>query len=82
MSDLISRQAVYDILRFECSSAVENYLRQKVEKIPSAYTKKWKWIRDEFGSKCGHCGLYAYRDKFDRPWESSYCPNCGARMDG
>ena len=40
-----------------------------------------KWIRDEFGSKCGHCGLYAYRDKFDKPWESPYCPNCGARMD-
>ena len=40
-----------------------------------------KWIRDEFGSKCGHCGLYAYRDKFDKPWKSPYCPQCGARMD-
>ena len=38
------------------------------------------WIRDEFGSKCGACGLYAYRDKFDSPWESPYCPNCGAKM--
>ena len=36
MTDLISRQAVYDILQYECSSAVENYLRPKVEKIPSA----------------------------------------------
>lgn len=41
-----------------------------------------KWIQDEFGSKCGSCGLYAYRDKFDQPWESPYCPNCGAKMDG
>ena len=41
-----------------------------------------KWIRDEFGARCGACGLYAYRDKFDQPWESPYCPNCGARMDG
>ena len=40
-----------------------------------------KWIRDEFGAKCGACGLYAYRDKFDQPWESPYCPNCGARME-
>lgn len=40
-----------------------------------------KWIQDEFGSKCGSCGLYAYRDKFDQPWESPYCPNCGAKMD-
>jgi hypothetical protein len=40
-----------------------------------------KWIRDEFGARCGACGLYAYRDKFGQPWESQYCPNCGARMD-
>jgi hypothetical protein len=53
-----------------------------IEELPSAEpVKHWKWIRDEFGSKCGHCGLYAYRDKFDKPWESPYCPICGARMD-
>lgn len=40
-----------------------------------------KWIRDEFGVKCGACGLYAYRDKFDQPWESPYCPNCGTKME-
>lgn len=38
-----------------------------------------RWIRDEFGTKCGVCGLYAYRDKFGQPWESPYCPNCGSR---
>ena len=42
--------------------------------------KKGKWIRDEFGSRCESCGLYAYRDKFGRPWESDYCPLCGADM--
>lgn len=41
-----------------------------------------RWIRDEFGTKCGACNLYAYRDKFDQPWESPYCPNCGADMRG
>lgn len=41
-----------------------------------------KWIRDEFGARCSGCGLYAYRDKFDKPWESPYCPICGAMMDG
>lgn len=40
-----------------------------------------KWIRDEFGTMCCACGLYAYRDKFGKPWESPYCPNCGAKMD-
>lgn len=44
--------------------------------------RQGRWIRDEFGTRCGACGLYAYRDKFDQPWESPYCPNCGAKMDG
>ncbi len=41
-----------------------------------------RWVKDEFGSRCGACGLYAYRDKFDKPWESPYCPNCGALLRG
>jgi hypothetical protein len=40
-----------------------------------------KWLRDEFGSRCGACGRYAYRDKFGKPWESDFCPNCGAKME-
>ena len=49
-----------------------------LELVPS--TQPEQWIKDEFGSRCGACGLYAYRDKFGKPWESDYCPNCGARM--
>ena len=44
--------------------------------------KKGKWVRDEFGSKCSCCGLYAYWGKFEEPWESNFCPNCGADMRG
>lgn len=57
-----------------------------IEKIMNAPTvdavpvRHGKWIRDEFGARCSDCGLYAYRDKFDKPWESPYCPICGARM--
>ena len=40
-----------------------------------------RWIRDEFGSKCSSCGLYAYEDKYGEPWESPYCPICGTKMD-
>lgn len=46
-----------------------------------AEVRHGRWVKDEFGSRCGACGLYAYRDKFDKPWESPYCPNCGAKMD-
>lgn len=42
--------------------------------------RRGRWIRDDFGSRCKCCGLYAYRDKSERPWESPYCPNCGADM--
>ena len=43
--------------------------------------RRGKWIRDNFGSYCSACDLYAYRDKFDQPWESPYCPICGAKME-
>lgn len=49
--------------------------------IDAVPVRHGKWIRDEFGARCSGCGLYAYRDKFDKPWESPYCPICGARMD-
>lgn len=44
--------------------------------------EKGMWVRDEFGSKCSCCGLYAYMDEFRDPWESNFCPNCGADMRG
>ena len=44
--------------------------------------KKGKWVRDEFGSKCLCCGSYACRNKFGEPWESDFCPKCGADMRG
>lgn len=43
--------------------------------------EKGKWVRDEFGSKCSCCGLYAYRDEWGDPWESNFCPNCGAELE-
>lgn len=55
-----------------------------VDSVPTVEAQPFrhgKWIRDEFGTRCGVCGLYAYLDKFDQPWESPYCPNCGAKMD-
>ena len=54
----------------------DDYMAAKISGI-----RHGRWIKDEFGSKCGACGLYAYRDKFDKPWESPYCPICGAKMD-
>lgn len=52
------------------------------ESVGALPVRHGKWIRDEFGARCGACGLYAYRDKFGQPWESPYCPICGADMRG
>lgn len=43
--------------------------------------KTWKWIDDEFGSKCSYCGRYTHLDKFDRPMKFMYCSMCGAKME-
>lgn len=63
-----------------CEEIADNRLKIWLDDIPAADVverKKGKWGRDEFGSKCSCCGLYAYRDKFGEPWESDFCPNCG-----
>lgn len=53
-------------------------LEMAVKALKESEKKRGKWVRDEFGSKCGICNLYAYN--FDKSWESPYCPNCGAYM--
>lgn len=76
----IKNYARYGISHFYDATDLEAILNE----CPAADVqeiRRGRWIRDEFGSRCGACGLYAYRDKFDKPWESPYCPNCGAKMD-
>lgn len=58
--------------------------KEEIDQMPTVDAvpvRHGNWIRDEFGTRCGVCGLYAYRDKFDQPWESPYCPICGAKME-
>lgn len=70
------------LLRLPVSEVKEKYDAWKAKKEQDAEVVRHdRWIRDEFGVRCGACGLYAYRDKFDQPWKSPYCPHCGAKMD-
>ena len=94
MDDLISRQAALDAIRsikaITGTSDDTILLIDKAEAqtelmmLPAAQPQRMKgrWIRDDFGSFCESCGLYAYLDKFGEVWESNYCPNCGADMRG
>lgn len=40
------------------------------------------WIRDEHGSRCSRCGMYAILDRYNQPWESLHCPHCGEKLLG
>ena len=80
MSDLISRQAVLDILS-QKNAAFDAY--QNVKSLPSAERPKGKWIKTlgENGVtsavRCSECGFEDNRYEL-----FNYCPNCGAEMDG
>jgi hypothetical protein len=39
------------------------------------------WLADEFGRKCSACGEYVGDDTYENEC-LTYCPSCGARMDG
>ncbi len=71
--------ALYGALMQEVGAVIG--IIEGAQTVDAEPVRHGKWIRDEFGARCGACGLYAYRDKFGQPWESPYCPICGARMD-
>lgn len=86
MTRLIDADELYTVLVKmndfgELSAKKAVRMVSKAPTVDAVPVRHGKWIRDEFGARCGVCGLYAYRDKFDQPWESPYCPMCGARMD-
>lgn len=88
MSDLISRQAVIDLIMetdpFWCEGMTRTIF-DGINRLPSVDAlpvKRGKWIDETFEPwglvhhpfKCNLCGEHA-------EFASPYCPNCGARMD-
>lgn len=80
MSDLISRQAVKDIILGGVSTdtnADKEYVCGLIDNIPSV-ENKGEWIlKCEFPIRweCSHCHASSYE-------RLNYCPNCGADMRG
>lgn len=85
--DLISRQAVLDILKekWNMFSSADDAMQESIdaiEAIPSA-EKTGTWKEDIDNSRrwdkvrfyCSECGLWQTYG------ETDYCPNCGARME-
>ena len=88
MTDYIKRKtALEDFER--CNAENPNWTPQRVKTLllrqPAADVAEvvhGRWIWNEEGEidweqfyRCSNCGDKEY-------WESNFCPNCGARMDG
>ena len=54
MNDTIYRQAVFDVLHEECSTAVEDFLRDKVKQLPSAQPETCAY----WDSESNFCALH------------------------
>ena len=86
MSDLISREKVFDVISdwYDNESDIET-LAFLISNIPTEEPRRGKWIPqfDKWGDyvtttegyKCSECG------EFDS-MKDNFCPNCGADMRG
>lgn len=59
-----------------------NHIRASLTHVPAADVApvvhgRWIHYPDCGVTRCSHCGW-----SIEECWESNYCPNCGARMDG
>lgn len=93
MSDLISRQAVFNIIERE---QFKGDAISEIEKLPSA-ENKGEWIKIKSGdkdfpesivcSKCknenSHLDFNEHKEPIGKVFVTSkFCPNCGAKMKG
>ena len=96
MSDLISRQAVIDVLwkinneqdSVYGTSAIHNAV-DVVESLPAA-ARRGRWVNGNEGNwnavivpKCSICGetFYEMNVNINGEYTYNYCPNCGAKME-
>ena len=89
MNDLISRQAVEEIINDirDCIS-VEGYcaILERLKKLPPANSQEPKtghWItvtNGRGGHECSLCHEYAPSYQNGDEWLTKYCPGCGCRM--
>ena len=83
VNDLISRQAVLDLMRKrdeELSSICPKDIRALPPVIPQPKTGRWIYNKKEDSYKCSLCGFPCHKDNLGAiPTE--YCAGCGAKME-
>ena len=95
MQDLISRQAaidaLYDWSEHSMTDAEAWHIKQvigDIKSLPSAQPeRKGRWIKLDMHAhlanhKCTACGQECYVPTCMGDPMYTYCPNCGAKMDG
>ena len=82
--EYIEREAAIDALQnhYEVRNAVQNgimdecvMLMMRVPAADVAPVRHGKWLEHRTWAKCSEC-------EYLIGFETTYCPNCGARMDG
>ena len=43
---------------------------------------KGRWVNGKYGPSCSECSSDAAAGYDEEPWETPFCPNCGADMRG
>ena len=83
-SDLISRQAVYEALNTINGTAELDKAYEVIEQLPSvSQPQTGHWIsREGKGQVLPFWGRYECSECGECAENSSFCPNCGARMVG
>ena len=89
MAEYIEREALLEL--YDMGEELEEYaevlrvpipvIRQNIKDIPAADVVSvvhGRWIRRANEKKCSVCGFIYYSNNDEWSW----CPNCGARMDG
>lgn len=85
MADYIKRE---DALVAQNKSMNLNEMRERLKCLPAAdvaEVRHGRWIpvtNGRGGSECNQCHAYAPSYQSGAEYNSPYCPNCGAKMDG
>ncbi len=87
VTDTINRQAAIDAIKeryykYGRFAKIEE-LVWSIEKLPSAQSKRGKWIRDGHHIRCDQCGIYMCdTDREGDKIPNNFCPNCGSYNGG
>ena len=80
--EYIEREKLNDMIEDFCVNETFYDALQTIPAADVAPVRHGHWINENFYTHCSACGKMAIYDKYGQEFESNFCPNCGAKMDG